>query len=106
MSGQRRSPRCDYLLYHHQCNLQPDNQRHLRQDDLYRRRQRRHLRYYRLSGIRQYNQRSKPLYRFIPPAGYKLVDVKVDGVSIGARNMYCFPALSASHTIQDIFAPL
>lgn len=58
------------------------------------------------TGIRQYSQGSKPLYRFIPSTGYKVADVKVDGVSIGARNKYYFPAISASHAIQALFAPL
>ncbi|MCX6363608.1 MAG: hypothetical protein NTW58_05470, partial [Actinobacteria bacterium] len=40
-----------------------------------------------------------------PATGYYIVDVLVDGVSVGPVASYTFPAVSANHTISVSFAP-
>jgi hypothetical protein len=38
-----------------------------------------------------------------PDTGYRILDVKVDGVSVGAASTYTFNNLSANHTIAATF---
>lgn len=42
-------------------------------------------------------------FTFTPNTGYHVLDVKVDGVSVGEVNSYTFDAVSASHTISVTF---
>ena len=45
-----------------------------------------------------------PTFNITPATGYGIVDVTVDGESVGAVNAYTFPALTANHTIAATFA--
>ena len=45
-----------------------------------------------------------PTFTFTPDTGYHVLDVLVDGVSVGATENYTFPAVAASHTISVSFA--
>lgn len=47
---------------------------------------------------------SSPTITFLPKAGYVIVDVKIDGVSIGAVASYTFTNVTANHKIEVIFA--
>jgi hypothetical protein len=38
-----------------------------------------------------------------PQSGYKIADLKVDGVSLGIRSSYTFTAVKAPHKIQSVF---
>jgi hypothetical protein len=42
-------------------------------------------------------------FYIFPNDGYKIVDVIVDGVSVGAKNSYTFDNVSANHTIMVTF---
>jgi hypothetical protein len=42
-------------------------------------------------------------FNILPDNGYKILDMVVDGVSIGAENSYTFYDLSANHTIMATF---
>jgi hypothetical protein len=42
-------------------------------------------------------------FKITPDNGYKVSDVKVDGVSIGAKTIYTFQDVSANHTITATF---
>jgi hypothetical protein len=42
-------------------------------------------------------------FTITPGAGYRILDVEVDGSSVGARNSYTFSNLSANHTITATF---
>jgi hypothetical protein len=46
------------------------------------------------------------IYKITPGAGYRILDVLVDGVSVGAVGTHTFTNLSANHTISAKFAPL
>ncbi len=41
-----------------------------------------------------------------PSQGYKIKDVKVDGVSVGAVSTYTFYNITSDHTIEAVFEPL
>jgi murein DD-endopeptidase MepM/ murein hydrolase activator NlpD len=43
-------------------------------------------------------------YTITPSSGYKILDVKVDGVSVGARTTYTFSNVTANHSINAAFA--
>jgi hypothetical protein len=45
-------------------------------------------------------------FTIIPTSGYRIADVKVDGVSIGAVPGYVFTNLTANHTIAASFDPI
>ncbi len=45
-----------------------------------------------------------PTFAITPDAGYSIVDVTVDGTSVGAVSTYTFTALDADHTIAATFA--
>ncbi len=47
---------------------------------------------------------TNPVYTMVPASRYHVVDVLVDGVSVGAVTSYTFANLSASHTISATFA--
>ena len=42
-------------------------------------------------------------FEFVPNVGYKVVDVKVDGESVGVANSYTFESVSQDHTISVSF---
>ena len=44
-----------------------------------------------------------PTFAITPDAGYSIVDVTVDGTSVGAVSTYTFTALDADHTIAATF---
>ena len=46
-----------------------------------------------------------PLFAITPSAGYRLADVVVDGVSVGAVGAYRFTGVDSSHSIWALFAP-
>ncbi|MGC8979808.1 InlB B-repeat-containing protein, partial [Caldisericum sp.] len=45
-------------------------------------------------------------FSITPNAGYKIKDVKVDGVSVGAVSSYTFENITKDHTIEAIFEPI
>lgn len=55
-------------------------------------------------GTGEFAYGTTPLFHITPDAGYGIVDVTVDGASVGAVNAYTFPALTADHTIAATFA--
>lgn len=55
-------------------------------------------------GTGEFAYGATPLFHITPDAGYGIVDVTVDGASVGAVNAYTFPALTADHTIAATFA--
>lgn len=42
-------------------------------------------------------------FTITPIVGYAIADVRVDGVSVGARSEYTFEAVTGSHTIEAVF---
>ena len=55
-------------------------------------------------GEKQWNPGTSPRYNILPQTGYYIMDVLVDGVSVGTLNTYFFTGINASHTIHAIFA--
>ena len=49
------------------------------------------------------NAGTNQTFNISPDAGYRILDVQVDGSSVGARNSYTFFNLSANHTITATF---
>ncbi|MGB9794689.1 copper amine oxidase N-terminal domain-containing protein [Caldisericum exile] len=45
-------------------------------------------------------------FTITPNTGYKIKDVKVDGVSVGAVSSYTFENITKDHTIEAIFEPI
>ncbi|MCE5262102.1 MAG: chitobiase/beta-hexosaminidase C-terminal domain-containing protein [Deltaproteobacteria bacterium] len=56
------------------------------------------------AGATTANPGADQTYTITPNAGYHIVDVTVDGVSVGAVTSYTFTAVTASHTIVATFA--
>ena len=56
------------------------------------------------AGVNSENYGSTPSFSITPAANYHVVDVLVDGVSVGAVTSYNFPAITANHTISATFA--
>ncbi len=55
-------------------------------------------------GMSNFAWGATPTFTITPDAGYGIVDVTVDGQSVGAVTSYTFTALSADHTIAATFA--
>ncbi len=55
---------------------------------------------YSMSLIEEYNNKT---YTITPQTGYKISDVLVDGVSVGAIATYTFSSVTSSHTIEAKF---
>jgi hypothetical protein len=55
------------------------------------------------SGKVSVNAGADQTFKISPDNGYKILDVKVDGVSIGAKTGYTFQKVSANHTIAATF---
>ncbi len=51
-------------------------------------------------------EHTSQVFTIKPNDGYKIADVKVDGVSAGAVNTYTFNDITANHTISAVFAEL
>jgi len=49
---------------------------------------------------------SNQSFTITPNRGYKIINVTVDGVSIGPVNNYLFGNVMANHTIKASFGPL
>jgi hypothetical protein len=58
------------------------------------------------SGKVSVNAGADQTFKIVPDNGYKILDVKVDGVSIGAKTSYTFHNVSANHTITTTFEVL
>ena len=58
------------------------------------------------SGANSTNCGSNRSYSIAPASCYRIIDVKVDGVSVGAPTSYTFTNVRAGHTIQASFAAL
>ena len=56
------------------------------------------------SGTVTVNHGASRSFAITPNAGYKVADVKVDGVSVGAKTSYTFSGVTADHTIAATFA--
>ncbi|MFA4836267.1 MAG: choice-of-anchor L domain-containing protein [Dehalococcoidia bacterium] len=56
------------------------------------------------SGPVTVNYGTNQTFTIVPESGYHVVDVLVDGVSVGAMTSYEFTNITASHTITAIFA--
>ncbi|GFO70451.1 hypothetical protein GMLC_40300 [Geomonas limicola] len=52
------------------------------------------------------NYGSNQAYSIVPAAGYKVLDVLVDGVSVGAVTAYSFTGVTANHTIVASFTQI
>jgi hypothetical protein len=58
------------------------------------------------SGTVYVNAGSNQTFQFIPDAGYEVLDVIVDGSSVGSNDTsYTFPNVSSNHTIMVTFTP-
>jgi len=57
------------------------------------------------SGVVSVNYGGSKTFTITPNAGYKIKDVKVDGVSVGAVSTYTFTNVTANHTISATFVP-
>ena len=57
------------------------------------------------AGAKTYLKRRTALYVITPDKGRFILDVKVDGVSVGSDRTYTFDPLYANHTISATFAP-
>ncbi len=55
------------------------------------------------AGTTIFNIGASQTYTITPTAGYHLVDVQVDGASVGAVTSYTFTNITANHTIAAIF---
>jgi len=58
------------------------------------------------TGTATVNSGASLTYTIAPSTGYKVADVKVDGVSVGAVSSYSFSNVTANHAIQASFASL
>ena len=56
------------------------------------------------SGTATVNSGSSQSYSITPGGGYRIADVKVDGVSVGAVSNYTLSNVTANHTISAMFA--
>jgi hypothetical protein len=56
------------------------------------------------SGSVSVNAGSNKTFTIKPDSGYKILDVKVDGTSVGAKTSYTFSSISSNHTIAATFA--
>jgi alpha-tubulin suppressor-like RCC1 family protein len=54
-------------------------------------------------GVTTFNIGTSQTYTITPTAGYHILDVQVDGVSVGAATTYTFTNIIANHTIAAIF---
>jgi hypothetical protein len=54
----------------------------------------------------EYAHGTKIIFKVEPEAGFRVADVRIDGVSVGAMNTFTFKKLTGNHTIEIIFAPL
>ena len=57
------------------------------------------------TGIATFNYGISQSYSIVAVTGYRISDVKVDGISIGAVASYNFANVSANHTIAATFTP-
>ncbi len=55
------------------------------------------------SGAVNVNAGSSQSFQFIPDSGYKVLDVIVDGLSVGSNTSYTFTNVSSNHTITVTF---
>lgn len=56
------------------------------------------------SGIYSVNSGSTPTFTATPNSGYHILDILVDGVSVGSAPAYIFPPVTANHSISASFA--
>ncbi|HUL30608.1 MAG TPA: choice-of-anchor D domain-containing protein, partial [Thermodesulfobacteriota bacterium] len=56
------------------------------------------------AGATTINYGSSQTFSIIPNTGYRISDVKVDGVSVGSVPTYTFNNLTSAHTIEAVFA--
>jgi hypothetical protein len=54
----------------------------------------------------EYTHGTKVMVNVQPEAGFRVADVRIDGVPIGAMNTFTFKRLTGNHTVEIIFAPL
>lgn len=57
-------------------------------------------------GVTNVNQGDEKTYTIAPNANYRVADVRVDGVSVGAVTTHTFSNVTASHTIAATFEPV
>jgi len=58
------------------------------------------------SGLVSVNDGANQSFQIIPDFGYIIIDVKVDGASVGKVSSYTFSNVSSDHTIEAIFTKL
>ncbi|MDF2487068.1 MAG: hypothetical protein K0R46_3236, partial [Herbinix sp.] len=58
------------------------------------------------SGYIAVEKNADQIFRIRANNGCIISDVKIDGISVGARNSYTFEDVTASHTIQAFFIPI
>jgi len=58
------------------------------------------------AGTTTLNNGANQPYSIIPAAGYRIADVKVDGISVGAVTSYTFSNITANHSIAATFAAI
>lgn len=57
-------------------------------------------------GVIQTNYGESKTFTMVPDSGYKIKDVKVDGVSVGAVTTYTFENITMDYTIEATFEPI
>jgi hypothetical protein len=53
----------------------------------------------------QYAYGDRVVLKIIPDAGSRIVDIRVDGVSVGAANMLTLRNITGDHTVEIVFGP-
>jgi len=51
----------------------------------------------------QWTMENQRPFKIIPDSGYKITNVKVDGVSVGAVSTYTFSNVTSDHKIEATF---
>ena len=54
----------------------------------------------------EYTDGTRVMVNVQPEAGFRVADVRIDGVPIGAMNTLTFKRLTGNHTVEILFAPL
>jgi hypothetical protein len=53
----------------------------------------------------QYEYGDRVVLKIIPEAGSRIVDIRVDGISVGATNMLTLRNITGDHTVEIVFEP-
>ncbi len=54
----------------------------------------------------EYAHGARIIFNVQPDPGFRVADIKIDGISIGAVNTFTFKKMTGNHSIEILFAPL